>query len=91
MNWRIFTNYHQHLTTLILARKPIFGISVFFAQATFVHVQKVPKKILHRKFFCTFKKGVFWHVKPHRFKMSKNMLKILFWPKNLEKCFILYV
>jgi len=31
----------------------------FFAQATFVHVQKVPKKILHRKFFCTFKKGVF--------------------------------
>jgi len=23
--------------------------------------------------------------------MPKNMLKILFWPKNLEKSFILYV
>jgi len=23
--------------------------------------------------------------------MSKNMLKYVFWPKNLEKCSILYV
>jgi len=35
----------------------------FFAQATFVHVQKVPKIFCTEKFFCTFKKGVFWHVK----------------------------
>jgi len=50
------------------------GSSVFFAQATFVHVQKVSKIFLHRKFFCTFKKGVFWHVKPLKISVW-NVLK----------------
>jgi len=34
----------------------IITYSVFFAQATFVHVQKVPKKFLHRKFFLYLQK-----------------------------------
>jgi len=33
--------------------------SIFFEQATFVHVQKVAKDFLHWKFFCTFKNVFF--------------------------------
>jgi len=32
----------------------------FFAQATFVHVQKVPKNFLHRKIFFVPSKNVFF-------------------------------
>jgi len=51
--------------------------SVFFAQPTFLHVQKVPKKILDRKFFWTFKKGLACKTPKYQFKMSKNLFKIL--------------
>jgi len=52
-------------TMSVLLLKKTCPTAVFlFAQATFVHVQKVPKIFLHRNVFCTFKKCVFWHVKP---------------------------
>jgi len=53
----VFYTLKNLVTILLYLRTLIYA--VFFAQATFEHVQKVPKKILHRNFVCTYKKGVF--------------------------------